>query len=1024
MPTPDAFSNNLMEYVPESYNDTVRNRIISDIRARSPWLGEFILELIDIDSDTDTAYGVARLTGTSHDLSVEFPVFYLGSRLEDISFFHMADKDLMLPFNEESYNIISSKLNNAGLFSKVVAKHNLSTAMQQAMSDTDIKPVRDLLKVSSFTRIAAMLPPALLKSYAKTAMNTCPSLINELGSAVKLNSYRMDYKRNLRKKRITDKKAVLVSEPRTITSIVTPVFRSEAEAVELVNDRPVRKIIDSAYVIEGSGRLEGLQIPDTRELVTVVAPEFEIMDMGRFEDEKNRWEKSGQNIFIMTSMTHNTDFIFSKLVSADNNAGTADVVSERRYGNSPVKKSVDYDTHRLDSAFKSPKEGRYLLDRVVAFIPENLGKVRILNSILGTSKITEDCGWTPEAKTMFPIKISAGQIGYLPVFQSGAEIIKLNSTVSGQTKTDIYSVKEYESSDRKGLVKCIYSSGVIAKIILTAGAAEALTWESKRLFGGRVNDPETVTIDLKDAYTFDSKLYSIVPDENRSDERVTLRAASDSGLRDCVICFDSYFTGVIFDRPPAAGVDLLMHQDTINKAFSNFPVIRINYSRNQDTNKYSVTVSAPEKRFEDRSARVIRTTFPTRDDMIKAFLMAGFSGSVIDLLKDIGDKNTKLAVAAVPNEEFLAEDPVMDDIGDQIGAIMQVQQEIRNDMKLRDEAASKQLELMNKKLSDIEEIQKTMRSEPVMAEPQGQAMEHPAEAGQEMSVPPEVLNQLAEILVDPSVAGEYGLNEQDVQTITAAFEGDQQAQQSLGLDEASMHQVRVMASAITEQPGQEGDPTVQGTPEGEVPTEQQDPAGQEQARIESYEAADKIVKAFLNPELMDELGVTQEDIGVVPIVLKTPGVAANLGIPGDLIDAIRAVYQTAKTELDVDNPEMESVSGGPAGTDVNLNAANMLLNKVDDKTFKEYVRPVLNTSALLDLMPKVKTSKLFYNNTDDFKKMLNVMGEILLNMNLNAVKFRESMGSAAFDKILARTKKVYDDFGNLVITMFDLDKVQ
>lgn len=1019
MPTPDAFTTNVMEYVPDSYDDTIKNRIVADIKARYPWLGGFVLELVDIDPDTDTSYGIARLTGSSQDMSVEFPVFYFGGKLEDVSFFHMADKDLMLPFNKEAYAIISGRLNNAGLFSRVIAKYNLSTAMQQAMTDTDIKPMRDLLKVSSFTRIISMLPPDLLKTYSKTAMNTSPALIRELGSAVKLNSYRMSYKKNLMKKRIADKKAAAVSEPRVIPSIITPVFRSEAEAVELT-DRPVRRITDSAYVIEGSERITGMKVPDTKELVTVVAPGFEIMDSVRLTEEKKRWEASDQTTFIVTSMTHNTDFVFSKVLGEDKDMVSPSVEYDRVV--SPIKRSVDYDSHRLDSAFHRDNDGKYMLDNIVGFIPENLNKNRVLNSILGASGITSAHGWTPESKTLFPIKISSGRIGFLPVFNAN-EILKLNTVTSGTGRTEIYSVKEYDSSEKKGLVKCIYSGDRLIKIILTAGAVEALSYESARLFGGRARTPETITVDLKDATTFDRNIYSIKPDTDRSDEKVELKAVDESGIRDCVIVFGVYNpVTLIFDRPPAEGVNLLGYQADIDRVFSNFPIVRINYTADASGNRYHVEVSPPAGDRIKEDVRVVRATFPSTDDMIKAFLMAGFSGNISSLIRELGVGNTKLAVAAVPTEEFVSEDPVLEDIGEQISAVMELQQELRNDMKLRDEASAKQLELMNKKLSDIEEIQKTMRMEPAVSEQQQDPEIQQTEgAAPGAAVPPEVLNQLAEILIDPSKAGEYGLNEQDVQTITAAFEGDQQAQQMLGLDENSMNQVMVMVSSMDpEQVPAEGE-AAQGIPGEEAAA---DPVDQEQARIEAYEAADKIVKAFLNPELMAELGVTQEDIGVVPIVLKTPGVAANLGIPGDLIDAIRSVYNTNKTELDVDNPELETVSGNRDVTDVNLNAANMLLNNVDDKKFKEFVRPVLNTSALLDLMPKVKTSKLFYNNADDFKKMLNVLGEILLNLNLNAVKFRESMGTTAFDKILARTKKIYDDFGNLVISMFDMDKVQ
>lgn len=1018
----NAFTSGTMESVPESYNDTVRNKIIADIQSQHPWLSEFTLELVDIDSDTDTAYGVARLTGTARDLMVEFPVFYIGGKLEDISFFHMADKDLMLPFNKDSFEIISSNLNNAGLFSRVIAKRDLSGAMTQSMENTDIKPIRDLLKVSSFSRIAAMLPPAILKSYVKTAMGSCPSLINELGTAVKLNSYRMGYKTNLRKKRIADKKAAAVVAPKSIPSIVTPVFRSEAEAIELVDVKPVEKIIDAAYVLEGGGKLEGIEVPDTRKVLEVVAPAFELLSVSDFRAHIDEWDKTNRLSLVMTSMTHNTDFIFSKIVRASEYMNNPVVSSyDSDYPRSPIKRSVDYDSHRLDSAFFREGSSDYGSKRVVGCFPGTLDQARIINSILGASKVTRQHGWSPESKEVFPIKISSGVVGFLPVFKDYWTVTKLKTQTVKTETVDMYSVADNDSPDRTGLVKCVYSGNDLVKIVLTSRAADGLTYESRRMLGGDTNGPELITVDLLSATTFNPGTYSIIPDSDRSDTIVTLKP-SDPNTRDCVVCFETTSARIVFDRPPVDTDNILIHQGAIEKVFSNFPIVRIEYRKNTSDNKYSVEVVPPAVSGKETGAKLLRTTFPTKEDMIKAFLASGFKGNILTLLKNMEDKSTKLAVAAVPTEEYASEDPQMEDLGSQIEAIMQVQQEIRNDMKLRDEAAAKQLELMNKKLAGIEEIQKTMTDQPMDAAPEETGAGMPAEQGGEaLSVPPEVLNLLAEILVDPSVAGEYGLNEQDVMTIQKAFGGDPQAMQELGLDENSIQQVLTMVSAMEAQ-GQGEEGTSQD--QGQDPGVEQGTVDPEAARADAYDAADKVVKAFLNPELMQELGVTPEDIGVVPIVLKTPGVASTLGIPGNLIDAIRSVYNTMKTELDVDNPEIDSVEGGPAGTDVNLNAANLLLNNVDDKSFKEYVRPILNTSALLDLMPKVKTSKLFYNNTEDFKKMLNVLGEIMLNLNLNAVKFRESMGTAAFDKILARTKKIYDEFGNLVISMFDLNKIQ
>ena len=128
----------------------------------------------------------------------------------------------------------------------------------------------------------------------------------------------------------------------------------------------------------------------------------------------------------------------------------------------------------------------------------------------------------------------------------------------------------------------------------------------------------------------------------------------------------------------------------------------------------------------------------------------------------------------------------------------------------------------------------------------------------------------------------------------------------------------------------------------------------------------------------------------------------------------KSVYQSAELEFD----------GGASGSlPVPAPQLSSLQTAIPvNKAFEEYAKPLTQTSALLDLLPKVKTAKLFFKNADAFRDMLTTLGEILINLQLNAVHYKESLGGESFKKLLTRVRKMYEDFGTTVLEMYSLDK--
>lgn len=274
------------------------------------------------------------------------------------------------------------------------------------------------------------------------------------------------------------------------------------------------------------------------------------------------------------------------------------------------------------------------------------------------------------------------------------------------------------------------------------------------------------------------------------------------------------------------------------------------------------------------------------------------------------------------------------------------------------------------------------------------------------SLSEEELMEIAQIVGNPEAAMEEGIPEEAIQMLMAAMEGDEQAMNELGLTPGDIEVIMHMR----------GDSMA--APEEEAPMGF-DYGNTEEQLLNDYENAKRLVTAYLNPARAGELEVTPEDLGMVTMALRSRDYAEQQGIQRSLIMAIgdaytaitgRPIYMSAEKEFDM--------VPGEAGMPATTATKNVISNS---KEFEEYTKPLAETSALLDMLPSIKTTKLFFKNSEEFRSMMKVLGEILMNLQINAVQYQDVMGASAYERLLHRVKKVYDDFGTLVLEMYTLD---
>jgi hypothetical protein len=248
-----------------------------------------------------------------------------------------------------------------------------------------------------------------------------------------------------------------------------------------------------------------------------------------------------------------------------------------------------------------------------------------------------------------------------------------------------------------------------------------------------------------------------------------------------------------------------------------------------------------------------------------------------------------------------------------------------------------------------------------------------------------------------------------VDALLKAAEGDAAAAQQIGVTPEEVQQAVQIAQGGEQPQGAEGQ-----QPEGE-------PVPEEEQLHQNFETAVNQITAYFEPDRLEELNVTPEELGMVTIILRSPSKAMEYGIPGEQVQAVMDAYTTVTGRNVYQDAEREfsTAPDAPAAQTGNINAAKNVISM--SKGFEEYSKPIAQTSALLDMLPKIKTAKLFFKNADAFREMLTILGEILINVQLNAVTYKDSLGLDSYNNLLAKFKKLYDDFGTVIVDMYSLN---
>lgn len=803
-----------------NYDDMVKAKMESLVREAYPWLGDFTLQIVDSDRDKSYACAAGALRGFSSGYAVEFPVFYLEGDIMDIPTFVLPDRKLMLPFDESFYKVITSTLNNSDDLGLVRERKDLSDALVAALADTDYHNVSEVIKMGSFSRIASFIPRRMLRSYAKTACGKCPELIRDFYSALKLSQVRSSVKTaaaadaKLTFKEDTD-------EP--ITSIVTPVFLSEAEAKELDSAGTETKLVaicEDCYVLpEANNKLNMTSMPTAEEVARSMGHDFEYLTPGEWSKvAESEMRSKPFEPFVSVCPSSTRDFWVAPLIDPADGGDWKirccdDYVSEmesesQRKAYVLARNNLGGEYATFERANRMPLNAYdcETFDRAMVFyFPKRAEKRSYLADILDTPlSLHHDLDGiltTNRGGMRLPIATDGGKYA----------LLDLTSDRAYSFREDQSSITRISGSNGTTIVNYKSGNDVVIKVVADkkSGVVKTITYRSDFAPAGMIEyDTASKFVTLE----FDGKVKTYNPNEYSISAKngewamngVTVLNALTEGKRDILIkayrggdCAKDLasFTTEMFDAR-YLDKDFVLNGLGKKAVFQvGLPCTVIQVDRNGKT---VINMPRPEK---SEGPRMIKYTYLDPEKAVNAIAHLGIEPEDLaqvysdikhgqDHLSAINSNGMEsLSYALTPAEpgmeqQGLGVESILQQAAVLLDNIQQTQAQMKYDQELRDRALDTQMQLVDEKLDSIEQLKEVLERVIVNGETEAPAEEAPVEAPVEEAegtTPPEVIETLVSAALDPSTAEANDMGPDEVTLLQSAAQGDEEAAAAAGL---------------------------------------------------------------------------------------------------------------------------------------------------------------------------------------------------------------------------------------------------
>lgn len=801
-----------------NYDDMIKNKMESLVREAYPWLGDFTLAIVDSDRDNSYACAAGTLRGFSSGYAVEFPVFYLDGDIMDIPTFVLPERKLMLPFDESFYKIITSTLNNSDDMGLVREREDASDALVNALADTDYHNVSEVIKMGSFSRIASFIPRRMLKSYAKTACGKCPELIRDFYSAIKLSQARSHVKTAAAAD--TAKLTFREEDNMPFTSIVSPVFLSEAEAKELDSDgteTEVVRICDDCYVLpQANNKLSLTNLPSAGDVAKTFGHDFEYLAPGEWICRAlNELKKRAFEPFVSICPSSTRDFWVAPVLQVDSGNEYELACCDICRNDEEFHKLYDLAKNNLggeyatfEKANRKPfneADTEFMNRAMVFYFPQYSEKRNYLSDIL-SSPLSLDHG----------IENLIRSDALIPVMTSDNKFALLSLTSDRRYSLDDNKIKRTRSNGKQIINFIGDNDEVCIKVVAdgTTGNVKSIVYRgdyAPYMFQRSIDDSATgraryVTLEFDNKLkTFDPNNYILSNGDRYGVVELKPNKEGEKGILIGVSSKINYmnalenlrnFTHRMYDPR-------CLDKEFVLNGFSNrnagvevgMPVTEITVNRDGKT---IVALPKPEKSV---GPKIVKYTYLDPEKAVQAMAHLGIEPEDLkdayeiiraesDHLASINSNGfTKLGFTLTPaapaEEPSLNSEAILQQAAVMLQNIQDTQAKIEQDNELRSRMLDTQLQLVNEKLDNVEQLQAVLEDAvaggedmPVEEVPQP---EPAAEEEESAGMPPEVIETLVSVAMDPSTAEANDMGPDEVSMLQAAAQGDEEAAASIGL---------------------------------------------------------------------------------------------------------------------------------------------------------------------------------------------------------------------------------------------------
>ena len=338
------------------------------------------------------------------------------------------------------------------------------------------------------------------------------------------------------------------------------------------------------------------------------------------------------------------------------------------------------------------------------------------------------------------------------------------------------------------------------------------------------------------------------------------------------------------------------------------------------------------------------------------------------------------------------------------------------------------------------------------AAPAGAPASAPA-AGAPQQETPTIDDQTAQMLaqsaIDPNAAAQNGIDQPTVQLIMGAINGDPQSMQQLGINNQDGYLIAQQYNTLVSQqqpsaaaPAAPGQPPAQpgqapaapagvapaGAPMGAPAGQPQGPAAQQPAQppmspTQVQEQAEMLASALVDPSVASQQGIADQDLNYLRQIVEDPFAAKQQGEDPMFVDALLSAYNRVIQGYMMNNADLTSQNATTMSTP-NVEGAAGAANKLEDSGAADEAAFMRNMTMLGDLIPKIKSSKLFFKYINNFKSMLSILGELLFSLELQSTKYQKILGESSFNETISLLQGLYDQFGEFILKMYTMEKQQ